>query len=127
MIFRHHWPITDVSVPCSRFEAAWQDNSGRLLSLLEKGSNVLIHCKGGRVRAGMLAARLSVERGINPGDAIAKVGQCGTALSRHTYRKSGSRLGCRGCDVERLRPDSSGLKGADRKCLAQEAGSRSSC
>ena len=127
MIFRHHWPITDVSVPCSRFEAAWQDNSGRLLSLLEKGSNVLIHCKGGRVRAGMLAARLSVERGINPGDAIAKVRAVRDGAVETHVQEEWVKAGVPGLRCRRLRPDSSGLKGADRKCLAQEAGSRSLC
>ena len=38
----HHWPIVDVSTPCSRFEATWQDASGRIRSLLEKGGGILI-------------------------------------------------------------------------------------
>src|SRR4051812_10557704 len=67
------WPIVDVSVPCTQFEATWQEASGRIRSLLEKGGNVLIHCKGGRGRAGMIAARLLVEMGVNPGEAIANV------------------------------------------------------
>ncbi len=66
----HHLPIEDVSVPDSAFEATWEHNSSRLRSLLEGGYNVLIHCKGGLGRAGMLAARLLVELGTDAVTAI---------------------------------------------------------
>ena len=51
----HHWPIADGSVPGSSFEADWQENSRRIQTLLETGSRVLIHCKGGLGRAGMIS------------------------------------------------------------------------
>jgi ADP-ribosyl-[dinitrogen reductase] hydrolase len=66
----HHLPIEDVSVPDSTFEATWDRDSSRLRSLLEGGCNVLIHCKGGLGRAGMVAARLLVELGTAPAKAI---------------------------------------------------------
>src|SRR5215211_73442 len=66
----HHWPIADVSVPCSPFEANWERQSQSLLRLLQGGSNVLIHCKGGLGRAGMCAARLLVHLGVNPPEAV---------------------------------------------------------
>src|SRR5205085_2762978 len=43
----HHWPIVDVSVPSTEFEASWDINAERIRTLLRGGSNVLIHCKGG--------------------------------------------------------------------------------
>jgi ADP-ribosyl-[dinitrogen reductase] hydrolase len=69
----HHWPIVDVSVPCERFEARWSENSQGIQSLLDGGSNVLIHCKGGLGRAGMIAARLLVQVGTDPAEAVATV------------------------------------------------------
>jgi ADP-ribosyl-[dinitrogen reductase] hydrolase len=69
----HHWPIRDVSVPGPAFDEAWAANSARMRSLLACGANVLIHCKGGLGRAGMIAARLLVEMGIEPAEALARV------------------------------------------------------
>jgi ADP-ribosyl-[dinitrogen reductase] hydrolase len=69
----HHLPIEDVSVPDADFEADWPESSDRLRSLLRAGANILIHCKGGLGRAGMIAGRLLVEMGIEPEDAIRKV------------------------------------------------------
>lgn len=62
----HHWPISDYSIPDTAFEAVWPENSRRLRNLLEAGSRILIHCKGGLGRAGMVAARLLVEMGDTP-------------------------------------------------------------
>jgi ADP-ribosyl-[dinitrogen reductase] hydrolase len=69
----HHLPIADVSVPSARFEATWPDDSRRIQSLLERGWNVLIHCKGGLGRAGMIAGRLLVQMGTDAGRAIEMV------------------------------------------------------
>lgn len=69
----YHLPITDVSVPDPGFEALWPDRSVQLRGLLERGGRILVHCKGGLGRAGMISARLLVELGAAPGDAIAAV------------------------------------------------------
>ncbi|MER2266802.1 ADP-ribosylglycohydrolase family protein [Methylobacterium oxalidis] len=69
----HHLPIQDVSVPDAAFEALWPEHSARLRNLLESGGRVLIHCKGGLGRAGMISARLLVELGAAPPDAISAV------------------------------------------------------
>jgi ADP-ribosyl-[dinitrogen reductase] hydrolase len=69
----HHSPIEDVGVPTPDFEAAWDAGSAQLRSLLEIGANVLVHCKGGRGRAGMVAARLLVEDGVSPEQALKMV------------------------------------------------------
>jgi ADP-ribosyl-[dinitrogen reductase] hydrolase len=68
-----HWPIRDGATPGPAFEQSWDANSARLRSLLACGANVLIHCKGGLGRAGMIAARLLVEMGMGPSEAIAAV------------------------------------------------------
>jgi ADP-ribosyl-[dinitrogen reductase] hydrolase len=68
-----HLPIRDVSVPDEAFEVAWHQ-AGRLLrgKLLE-GEGVVIHCRGGLGRTGMIAARLLVELGEAPELALGKV------------------------------------------------------
>ncbi|NTZ42128.1 hypothetical protein G7A66_03265 [Altererythrobacter sp. SALINAS58] len=65
-----HLPIADVSVPCERFELQWQEAGAGLRARLRDGFDVLVHCKGGLGRAGMIAARLLVELGREPGEAI---------------------------------------------------------
>jgi ADP-ribosyl-[dinitrogen reductase] hydrolase len=67
----YHLPIRDVSTPSPVFEAAWVDAGEQLRALVRDGANVLVHCKGGLGRAGMIAARLLVELGLPPEQAIA--------------------------------------------------------
>ncbi len=68
-----HHPIRDVSVPDGAFEAEWPDLARRLLALLDAGCNIVIHCRGGLGRAGMISARLLVEAGERADTAIAQV------------------------------------------------------
>jgi ADP-ribosyl-[dinitrogen reductase] hydrolase len=68
-----HLPIADVSTPCAVFEEQWHTAGEQLRSLLRSGFNVMVHCKGGLGRAGMIAARLLVELGHEPKSAIAEV------------------------------------------------------
>jgi ADP-ribosyl-[dinitrogen reductase] hydrolase len=69
----HHLPIRDVSVPEAAFEAAWQQVGLALRAQLEARFNVLVHCKGGLGRAGLVAARLLVDAGWHPDAALAAV------------------------------------------------------
>lgn len=68
-----HLPIPDVSTPTVEFEAAWASVGEGLRSRLRNGFNVLVHCKGGLGRAGTIAARLLVELGADPEQAIQNV------------------------------------------------------
>ncbi len=65
-----HLPIVDVSVPNQRFEARWAVAGAELRTVLRRGGRVLLHCRGGLGRAGMIAARLLVELGSDPDAAI---------------------------------------------------------
>jgi len=65
-----HLPIMDVSVPDQRFEEAWKKAGIELHRRLDAGERVLIHCRGGLGRTGLVAGRILVERGIEPAEAI---------------------------------------------------------
>ncbi len=69
----HHHPIQDGGTPDAAFELRWSETSRRLRALLATGNRVLIHCMGGLGRAGMVAARLLVEMGTEPDEAIRSV------------------------------------------------------
>lgn len=68
-----HLPIADFSVPTNDFETAWATHGQAIRTLLRDGGDVLVHCKGGLGRAGMIAARLLVELGMSPDEAIRTV------------------------------------------------------
>jgi ADP-ribosyl-[dinitrogen reductase] hydrolase len=68
-----HLPIVDLSVPNQRFQNRWAINGADLRQVVRSGGRVLLHCRGGLGRAGMIAARLLVELGMEPGKAIQAV------------------------------------------------------
>ncbi len=68
-----HMPIRDVSTPGPAFAAKWPEVSLRLHARLAAGESVVVHCRGGLGRAGMVAARLLTETGVDPEAAIARV------------------------------------------------------
>lgn len=65
-----HLPIADFSVPGDDFEQQWVTQGREIREMLRKGEDVLVHCKGGLGRAGMIAARLLAELGMAPEEAI---------------------------------------------------------
>lgn len=69
----HHLPIRDVNIPDGKFEGNWLKSGPRLRSILSNGGKVLLHCRGGIGRTGTIAAKLLVEFGFKPADAIALV------------------------------------------------------
>ncbi|NBC49669.1 MAG: phosphatase [Gammaproteobacteria bacterium] len=70
-----HLPIADFSVPSPLFEQQWVTEGAAIRQRLRDGDDVLVHCKGGLGRAGMIAARLLVELGMEPMAAIRAVRQ----------------------------------------------------
>ena len=68
-----HLPIVDNWIADAAFEASWDAETTRLHALLDRGGRILVHCKGGLGRAGMIATRLLIERGATAGEAIAAV------------------------------------------------------
>lgn len=68
-------PIKDASIPDGDFEQSWKVAGKQLLSLLNQKRSIVVHCLGGLGRSGTIAARLLVELGIEPVDAINRVRQ----------------------------------------------------
>jgi len=68
--------VPDFGTPDSAPPAAgggWPDLSARLHGLLDSGGRVLVHCRAGCGRSGMLVLRLMVEAGEAPGPALARL------------------------------------------------------
>ena len=68
-----HLPIADYSVPTEAFEHQWVTQGCAIRERLRHGDDVLVHCRGGLGRAGMIAARLLVELGVDTEEAIRSV------------------------------------------------------
>lgn len=68
-----HLPIADFSAPTNKFEEEWLTQGREIREMLRRGDDIVVHCKGGLGRAGMIAARLLAELGMAPKEAIRAV------------------------------------------------------
>lgn len=68
-------PIEDFAVPDAAFESAWPAIRDRMVSSLDAGASLLVHCRGGRGRSGLVTATLLVAGGLAVEEAIALVRQ----------------------------------------------------
>ncbi len=68
-----HLPIDDFGIPGQDMLDQWPDVSASARHALSGGGRVLVHCKGGCGRSGMVVLRLMVECGENPRDALARL------------------------------------------------------
>ena len=69
----HHLPIVDVRVPDADFERLWTYSGHVLRARLTAGERIVVHCRGGYGRTGTVAARLAIEFGEPPAQALARV------------------------------------------------------
>jgi ADP-ribosyl-[dinitrogen reductase] hydrolase len=68
-----HLPIVDVRIPDRAFEEEWETAGEELRQILREGGRIVLHCRGGLGRTGLVAARLLVEFGMAPHEAIRRV------------------------------------------------------
>jgi len=69
----HHLPIKDSSIPTEIFEKKWSSSGNKMHDILNAGENIVVHCKGGLGRTGLVAARLLIELGETAENSINKV------------------------------------------------------
>ncbi len=65
-----HLPIEDMQPPHEQFEKQWAIAGPQLHQCLSAGHSIVIHCRGGLGRTGLLAARMLVELGLSPDKAV---------------------------------------------------------
>lgn len=68
-----HIPIVDMNIPVPPFEENWQIEGQRITDALFAGERIILHCLAGLGRTGMIAARLLVDLGMTPEQAIVEV------------------------------------------------------
>ena len=65
-----HMPIADYAAPNLGFDLRWETLGPQVQARLNQGERILVHCKGGLGRAGTIAAKLLIERGISVDEAM---------------------------------------------------------
>jgi len=71
-----HWyqlPIIDGSIPDNRFDTAWPHVGQIILNRLRSDEKVVVHCRGGLGRTGMIVSALLIETCYTPSKALAAV------------------------------------------------------
>lgn len=68
-----HMPIRDFGVPDRSFAENWPTVSDQARRALMGGGRVLVHCRGGCGRSGMVALRLMIEAGEAPDEALERL------------------------------------------------------
>ncbi len=68
-----HLPIEDFGAPSPETRTKWPEVSASARQALGGGGRVLVHCKGGCGRSGMIALRLMVECGEVPSLALKRL------------------------------------------------------
>lgn len=92
----YHAPIADFATPDDAFEAAWEETGPALRCILQGGGRVLVHCRGGLGRSGMIAARLLVELGeAEPEAAIRMVRAARPGAIETPGQEAHARAACR--------------------------------
>jgi ADP-ribosyl-[dinitrogen reductase] hydrolase len=83
-----HLPIRDFGVPDAHFEYVWRSEGQRLRGILLDDGRIVLHCWAGLGRTGTIAARLLVELGVGPKEAVRQVraSRPGTIQSRAQER-----------------------------------------
>lgn len=67
------FPISDFGVPAPVQMQGWEAISARARAALKGGGRVLIHCRAGCGRSGMVALRLMIEAGVPPASALERL------------------------------------------------------
>ena len=68
-----HLPVIDGAAPGSAFESDWAEVGPALHRYLDSDERIVIHCQAGVGRSGAVAARMLVERGMPPEEAVVTV------------------------------------------------------
>ncbi|WP_353474463.1 dual specificity protein phosphatase family protein [Salipiger sp. H15] len=68
-----HLPIPDFGTPPEEMLHRWPEVSAQVRHALAGGGRVLVHCRGGCGRSGMVALRLMIEAGEAADDALARL------------------------------------------------------
>ena len=68
-----HFPIKDFDTVDQQREFLWEPISKNMLQKVNNGDRILIHCRGGCGRSGMIVLRIMIEFGEDPEEALERL------------------------------------------------------
>jgi len=68
-----HLPVEDDAAPADDFQRSWEKQKDQINSILDQNGTLVIHCRGGSGRTGLMAAIVLLERGISFDHAVTMV------------------------------------------------------
>ena len=68
-----HLPIDDYGIPDAAAEKIWIEHAPHFKAILDGHGRIVVHCRGGCGRSGMIALRLMVEKGETPPEAFRRL------------------------------------------------------
>lgn len=68
-----HLPVSDFAAPPTEISRKWTEVSAAARHALSGGGRVLVHCRGGCGRSGMVVLRLMIECGEQPEQSLARL------------------------------------------------------
>lgn len=68
-----HFPVQDFGIPKPDQAVVWSDVSAQARQIMARGGRVLVHCRGGCGRSGMVLLRLMIEAGEEVETALARL------------------------------------------------------
>lgn len=68
-----HFPVVDYGAPNAQVASQWPQISEAIRATLKGGGRVVVHCRGGCGRSGMVALRLMIEAGEERFDALTRL------------------------------------------------------
>ncbi len=69
-VWWRHMPIMDMYVPEEDFEQQWAQEGKRIRDFLKRGEHIIFHCYAGLGRTGLVVAKILVDFGMEPEEAI---------------------------------------------------------
>lgn len=69
----YHLPVEDEGAPTEYFAESWQQVRADIHTRLDNNQAIVIHCKGGSGRTGVIAAQILMERGVSMHEAMEQV------------------------------------------------------
>lgn len=68
-----HLPVEDDTAPRADFQHEWESQRQQVHNILDQNGTLVIHCKGGSGRTGLMAAIILLERGFTIQQAVSLV------------------------------------------------------
>ncbi len=68
-----HLPIEDDEAPTAEYQQKWETQKQQIYNILDQNGTLVIHCRGGSGRTGLMAAIILMERGTDFDRAVSMV------------------------------------------------------